>query len=63
MLILVWDLALLNELQMMVETSFVILLHVDIIESQNICLLNSHLPYPKRSLLVSDLVTGEVNKI
>lgn len=36
MLILVWDLVLLNELQMMVETSFVILLHVDIIESQNL---------------------------
>lgn len=44
MLILVWDLVLLNELQMMVETSFVILLHVDIIESQNICLLNDHIP-------------------
>lgn len=63
MLILVWDLALLNELQMMVETSFVILLHVDMIESQNICLLNDHLPHPKRALLVSDVVTGEVNKI
>lgn len=63
MLILVWDLALLNELQMMVETSFVILLHVDMIESQNICLLNDHLPHPKRALLVSDVVTREVNKI